>query len=65
VGAYNTQTHEHEYAVWSELSKPLNKLGHVIASLGAQAPIRPSDATWRLELYLLWDFGDGPFWIGW
>jgi mono/diheme cytochrome c family protein len=65
VGAYNSQTHEHEYAAWGELSKPLNKLGHVIASVGVQAPIRPSDATWKLELYLLWDFGDGPFWAGW
>jgi hypothetical protein len=37
----------------------------VIASVGVQAPIRPSDAAWKLELYLLWDFGDGPVWIGW
>ena len=65
VGSYNTKTHEHDYSVWGELSKPLNKLGHVIASLGVQAPIRPKDATWKLELYLLWDFGDGPLWVGW
>jgi hypothetical protein len=65
VGVYNTKTHEHEYAVWGELSKPLNKLGHVIASVGVQAPIRPKDATWKLEFYLLWDFGDGPLWVGW
>jgi cytochrome c553 len=65
VGAYNTKTKEHEYAVWGEVSKPLNKLGHVIACVGAQAPIRPRDAPWKLELYVLWDFGDGPFWIGW
>jgi mono/diheme cytochrome c family protein len=65
VGSYNTKTHEHDYAVWGELSKPLNKLGHVIASLGVQAPIRPQDASWKLELYLLWDFGDGSFWTGW
>jgi mono/diheme cytochrome c family protein len=65
VGSYNTKTQQHDYAVWGELSKPLNKLGHVIASVGVQAPIQPSDAAWKLELYLLWDFGDGPFWIGW
>jgi hypothetical protein len=65
VGSYNTKTHEHDYAVWAELSKPLNKLGHVIASVGVQAPIRPGDEGWRLEAYLLWDFGDGPFWSGW
>jgi mono/diheme cytochrome c family protein len=65
VGSYNTTTGEHDYAVWAEVSKPLSKLGHVIASVGVQAPIRPSDAAWKLELYLLWDFGDGPVWIGW
>jgi S-disulfanyl-L-cysteine oxidoreductase SoxD len=65
AGSYNTKTHEHDYAVWAELSKPLNKLGHVIASVGVQAPLRPEGAPWKLELYLLWDFGDGPFWIGW
>lgn len=65
VGAYNTKTKQHEYAVWGELSKPLNKLGHVIVGLGGQFPIRPRDATWKVELYLLWDFGDGPLWVGW
>jgi mono/diheme cytochrome c family protein len=65
VGTYNTQTGAHEYAVWGEVSKPLNKLGHVIASAGAQVPIRPREAGWKLEFYLLWDFGDGPFWVGW
>jgi mono/diheme cytochrome c family protein len=65
VGSYDTETHEHDYALLGELSKPLNKLGHVIASVGFQAPIRPKDESWKLELYLLWDFGDGPFWIGW
>jgi hypothetical protein len=65
VGAFNTKTREHEYAVWGELSKPINKLGHVIVCAGGQFPIRPRDATWQLEIYLLWDFGDGPFWVGW
>ena len=65
VGSYNTKTSTHDYAVWGELSKPLNKLGHVIASVGVQAPIHPRESSWRLEMYLLWDFGDGPFWIGW
>ena len=40
VGTYNTTTKTHDYAVWVEGSKPLNKLGHVIACLGAQVPIR-------------------------
>jgi Putative MetA-pathway of phenol degradation len=65
VGAYTTSTKEHEYAVWGEVSKPLNKLGHIIASVGGQFPIQPRDATWRLEFYLLWDFGDGGLGVGW
>jgi mono/diheme cytochrome c family protein len=65
TGAYNFGEKANEYALWVEVSKPLNKLGHVIGAVGAQLPIRPRDATWRLEAYLLWDFGDGPFWIGW
>jgi len=65
TGSYNTRTRTHDYSSWIEVSKPLNRLGHVIASVGAQIPIRPKSATWRLEAYLLWDFGDGPLWLGW
>jgi mono/diheme cytochrome c family protein len=65
AGSYNTKTKTHDYGVWVELSKPLNPLGHVIASVGAQIPIRPKSASWRLEAYVLWDFGDGPIWSGW
>jgi mono/diheme cytochrome c family protein len=65
VGAWDFQARRHDYGVWLETSKPLNKLGHVVASLGVQLPIRPREARYRLEAYLLWDFGDGPFWIGW
>ena len=65
TGTYNTATKSHDYSAWIELSKPLNKLGHVIASAGAQIPIRPKGDSWRFEAYVLWDFGDGPLWIGW
>lgn len=65
TGAYNTKTKAHDYSTWVEVSKPLNALGHVIASVGAQIPIRPKSGTWRLEAYVLWDFGDGPIWLGW
>jgi hypothetical protein len=40
-------------------------LGHVIPSLGVRLPITKSEKRYRIEAYLLWDFGDGPFWIGW
>jgi mono/diheme cytochrome c family protein len=65
VGAYNTRADELEHALWLEASRPLNRLGHVIASVGVQVPIRPGEAPLRLEAYVLWDFGDGPLWLGW
>lgn len=65
VGEVDTKTGAHHYGGWLELSKPLNLLGHVIAAAGVQVPLRPRSDPARLELYLLWDFGDGPFWIGW
>jgi hypothetical protein len=65
VGAWNTRTKRHEYAAVIETSKPLNKLGHVIASIGVAVPIRPREERYRIQAYLLWDFGDGPFWQGW
>ena len=65
AGAWNTRTRRHEYGVIVEASKPLNKLGHVIASVGVSLPIRPREDRWRIQAYLLWDFADGPFWLGW
>jgi mono/diheme cytochrome c family protein len=65
VGTWNTNTRLHDYSVVVEASKPLNKLGHVIASVGVAVPIRPREDGWRLQAYLLWDFSDGPFWLGW
>jgi hypothetical protein len=64
-GTFDARTREHGYAAWIEVSKPLSKLGHVIASVGTEIPIRPRGETYRVEAYLLWDFGDGPLWIGW
>jgi hypothetical protein len=65
VGSWSPRTRTHDYAAWIETSKPLNALGHVIAAIGVQVPIQPRGQRFRLEAYLLWDFGDGPFWIGW
>lgn len=65
TGTYNPRTRRSEYSVWVETSKPLNRLGHVIGSVGAEFPIRPSEDSWRITAYVLWDFGDGPIWVGW
>lgn len=65
AGTYNARTRRPEYSAWVEMSKPLNRLGHVIGSMGARIPVRPRGDAWRIEAYLLWDFGDGPLWVGW
>ena len=65
AGDVETATGQHRYGVWLEMSKPLTRLGHVIGAAGVQVPIRPSSNPTRLELYLLWDFGDGSLWKGW
>jgi hypothetical protein len=65
VGAVDLDTGRHDHAVWIETSKALNKLGHVVGCVGVQIPIRPAAAATRVELYLLWDFGDGSFREGW
>jgi mono/diheme cytochrome c family protein len=65
-GAHNPSTSAHEQTMLFGVSKALSKLGHVIASVGLGVPIRPRGAPHPKEFhaYLLWDFGDGPFWKG-
>jgi mono/diheme cytochrome c family protein len=65
LGSRNLVTGENEWASVLEVSKPLSALGHVIGALGVRLPITESDEKYRIEAYLLWDFGDGPFWKGW
>ncbi|HUG53787.1 MAG TPA: cytochrome c [Vicinamibacteria bacterium] len=65
VGEVDTRSGRRTDALWLEMSKPLNRLGHVIGAAGVQIPLRPRSDPTRLELYVLWDFGDGPLWVGW
>lgn len=65
TGELELESGRNRYAVWLEVSKPLNRLGHVIAAAGVRIPIRPRDDGARFEAYVLWDFGDGPVWVGW
>jgi mono/diheme cytochrome c family protein len=65
LGSRNLVTGENEWASVLEVSKPLSALGHVIGALGIRLPITESEEKYRIEAYLLWDFGDGPFWKGW
>jgi hypothetical protein len=65
LGSRNLVTGENEWASVLEISKPLSALGHVIGALGVRLPLTESEERYRVEAYLLWDFGDGPFWKGW
>ncbi|HJS57417.1 MAG TPA: cytochrome c [Vicinamibacteria bacterium] len=65
TGELELESGRNRHALWLEVSKPLNRLGHVIAAAGVRVPIRPRAESLRLEAYLLWDFGDGPVWVGW
>jgi mono/diheme cytochrome c family protein len=66
LGAYNPNTEAHEQTMVFGVSKALSRLGHVIGSIGIGVPLRPRGAPHPKEFhaYLLWDFGDGPFWKG-
>ncbi len=67
IGTYNWANETHEQTAVIGVSKALNKLGHVIASVGMGIPLRPSEGPKPKEFraYILWDFGDGPIWTGW
>lgn len=65
LGSRNLSTGENEWSTVLEVSKPLSALGHVIGALGVRLPITESEEKYRIQAYLLWDFGDGPFWKGW
>lgn len=65
LGEWNRRTDTHAATALFGVSKALNKLGHVIGSVGVAIPFRPVRGPTQIRAYLLWDFGDGPFWTGW
>ena len=66
-GSYSPSNKNQSRTLVLGVSKALNKLGHVIASVGVGIPLRPSEGPRPKQFlaYLLWDFGDGPIWTGW
>jgi mono/diheme cytochrome c family protein len=67
TGVWNPDNQSRTETVVVGVSKALNRLGHVIASAGMGIPLEPRGAPRpkQFRAYLLWDFGDGPFWQGW
>ncbi|MDZ7825185.1 MAG: hypothetical protein U5R48_03055 [Gammaproteobacteria bacterium] len=44
----------------------LTKGGHVALNLGVEIPVNETDRfDYVAQMSLLWDFADGPFWMGW
>lgn len=65
LGSRNLSTGENEWSSVLEMSRALSRLGHVVGAVGVRLPITPSPEKYRIEAYVLWDFGDGPFWQNW
>lgn len=65
LGKWSPQNHTHATKALVGVSKALNKLGHIIGSIGVAVPFRPTRGEAEIHAYLLWDFGDGPIWLGW
>ncbi len=65
LGSRNLSTGENEWSSVLEISKALTRLGHLVGAIGVRLPITKSPEKYRVEAYVLWDFGDGPFWKGW
>ncbi|HEY6928466.1 MAG TPA: c-type cytochrome [Thermoanaerobaculia bacterium] len=65
VGEVRFKDGVNETAAIFEVSKAISPLGHIVGSIGVRVPLTQSDEKYRIEAFLLWDFGDGPFWKGW
>jgi mono/diheme cytochrome c family protein len=65
LGSWNPSAERHSSTALFGVSKSLNKLGHVIGSVGVAIPFSPVRGPTQFRAYVLWDFGDGPFWVGW
>ena len=65
VGSVGLHDGASETSAVFEVSKALSALGHIVGSVGVQVPLQSNAEKWRIGAYLLWDFGDGPFWKGW
>lgn len=67
TGIWNPDNKSRSETLVLGVSKALNRLGHVIASLGIGIPLDPrgDPRPKQFRAHLLWDFGDGPFWQGW
>jgi mono/diheme cytochrome c family protein len=64
VGAFNLRRRDFRHEMVVEISRPLSRLGHVVASAGLRFPLGGYAVSPRLEAHVLWDFSEGPPWRG-
>jgi mono/diheme cytochrome c family protein len=63
-GVVNRRRHFWRHELLVEISRPLNRLGHVVAAAGVRTPLGRSFGPTRLEGHVLWDFSEGRPWRG-
>jgi hypothetical protein len=63
-GVVSSRRHFWRNELLLELSRPLSRLGHVVAAAGVRTPLGRRFGPTRVEWHLTWDFGEGPPWRG-
>jgi mono/diheme cytochrome c family protein len=64
LGVVNRRRSLWRHELLVEVSRPLNRLGHLLAAVGVRTPLGRSFGPTRLEGHLLWDFSEGRPWRG-
>jgi len=63
-GVVNPRRHFWRNELVVELSKPISRLGHVVAAAGVRTPLGARFGPTRVEWHVLWDFSEGAPWRG-
>jgi cytochrome c553 len=64
VGTINPRRQFWRHELYLEISRPLNRLGHVVGAAGVRIPLGRYRAPTRVEGYLSWDYSEGRPWRG-
>lgn len=65
VGTVNRRRHFWRHELVFEISRPISRLGHVVAGIGVRVPTgRSEQLPARVEAFFSWDRSEGPPWRG-